>query len=88
MAFYSPAKDERPTLILAELRGQALRRLVFDASDPAKVTAQEVVFKGAGRLRDAVAGPDLCLYVLTNNRDSRGSPQAGDDKLLKLCPSG
>ena len=88
MSFYSPAKDERATLIVAELRGQVLRRFVFDASDPAKVTGQEVAFQGAGRMRDAVAGPDLCLYALTSNKDSRGSPQAGDDKLLKLCPAG
>jgi glucose/arabinose dehydrogenase len=88
MAFYAPAKDERPTLILAELRGQALQRFVFDASNPAHVTAQEVVFQGAGRMRDAVAGPDFCLYALTSNRDSRGSPRPGDDRLLKLCPSG
>jgi hypothetical protein len=26
------------------------------------------------------------VYVLTNNRDTRGSPRAGDDHLLKLCP--
>ena len=86
MTFYSPAKDERATLVVAELRGQVLRRFVIDASNPGRVTAQEIVLQGAGRLRDAVAGPDHCLYALTSNRDSRGSPQAGDDKLLKLCP--
>ena len=86
MTFYSPAKDERATLVVAELRGQVLRRFVMDASNPGRVAAQEIVLQGAGRLRDAVAGPDHCLYALTSNRDSRGSPQAGDDKLLKLCP--
>ena len=86
MTFYSPAKDERATLIVAELRGQALRRFILDDSDPARVTGQEVVLQGAGRMRDAVAGPDHCLYALTSNRDTRGSPQAGDDKLLQLCP--
>ena len=42
---------------------------------------------GAGRLRDAVAGPGYCLYVLTSNRDGRGSPMAGDDQVIMLCPS-
>src|SRR5206468_7351919 len=61
MTFYSPAKEERPTLILAELRGQILRRFILDGADPAKVIAQEAVLQGVGRLRDAVAGPDRCL---------------------------
>jgi hypothetical protein len=38
-------------------------------------------------LRDVVAGPDHCAYLLTNNRDTRGTPQAGDDHLYQLCPS-
>ncbi|HEX6548776.1 MAG TPA: PQQ-dependent sugar dehydrogenase [Candidatus Dormibacteraeota bacterium] len=87
MTFYAAAKDERPTLFLAELKGQALRRFVIDPADPGKVTAQEVVLGGVGRLRDAEAGPDGCLYVVTSNRDGRGSPQAGDDHVFKLCPS-
>lgn len=85
MTFYAPAADELPTLFMAELKGQALRRFVIDAADPAKLTNQEIVISG-DRLRDAVAGPDHCLYVLTNNRDTRGSPKPGDDRVLKLCP--
>ncbi len=86
MTFYAPTKDEQPTLLVAELRGQELRRFVIDPTDPTKVARQEVVLQGAGRLRDAVAGPDGCLYVLTSNRDTRGTPHTGDDQLLKLCP--
>jgi len=87
MTFYAPSKNERPTLLVAELSGQALRRFVIDPSDPARVTSQEIVLQGRGRLRDAVAGPDGCLYVLTSNRDSRGTPRQGDDQVLKLCPA-
>jgi len=86
MTFYAPSRDEMPTLLLAELKGEALRRLVIDPADPAKVTSQEIVLQGQGRLRDAVAGPDGCLYLLTSNRDSRGTPRPGDDQVLKLCP--
>jgi glucose/arabinose dehydrogenase len=87
MTFYTPATNERPTLLVAELKGQALRRFIIDAANPGQVSSQEVVLQGQGRLRDAVAGPDRCVYVLTNNRDTRGTPRAGDDHLLKLCPA-
>lgn len=86
IAFYAPSASERQTLIVAELRGQALRRFILDPADPALVQSQEMVLQGVGRLRDAVAGPDRCLYVLTSNRDGRGIPRAGDDKMLRLCP--
>jgi glucose/arabinose dehydrogenase len=40
-----------------------------------------------GRLRDAVVGPDNALYILTNNRDGRGTTRSGDDKILRLTPA-
>lgn len=87
ITFYAPSATERATLLVAELRGQALRRITIDPAQPGSVTAQEVVFSGAGRLRDVVEGPDHCAYVLTSNRDGRGSPGPGDDTLYSLCPN-
>jgi len=86
ITFYTPKSTERATLLVAELRGQALQRFIIDASDPSKVISQEVVLQGKGRLRDIVAGPDHCAYLLTNNRDTRGTPMPGDDHLFQLCP--
>lgn len=77
---------EQAVLIVAELFGRALRRLVIDPANPANVTSQSIVLSGYGRMREAVAGPDGCLYALTSNRDGRGSPGAADDQVLKLCP--
>lgn len=37
-----------------------------------------------GRLRAATVGPDGALYVLTNNRDGRGAPRTGDDRILRI----
>jgi len=37
-----------------------------------------------GRLRDVTVGPDGALYVLTNNRDGRGRPHEGDDRILRV----
>jgi glucose/arabinose dehydrogenase len=86
MTFYSPSRAQQQTLLVATLSGQALRRFLIDPAQPGHATSQEVVLSGYGRLRDAETGPDGCVYVLTSNRDGRGSPQASDDRVLKLCP--
>jgi len=39
-----------------------------------------------GRIRDVVEGPDGFLYFLTNNRDGRGSPRPGDDRIYRIVP--
>jgi glucose/arabinose dehydrogenase len=52
------------------------------------VTAQERLLEGVfGRLRTVVSGPDGYLYIATNNQDGRGSPQTGDDRVLRLVPA-
>ena len=86
IAFFAASAGQRPALYMATLKGESLRRFIIDPADPAKVTAQEVVFEGQGRLREVVAGPDGCLYLTTSDRDGRGSPRPGDDRVLKLCP--
>jgi glucose/arabinose dehydrogenase len=50
-------------LFIACLAGQQLRRLEITGQ---KVTHQEVVFSGLGRVREVVMGPDGYLYVATN----------------------
>jgi dienelactone hydrolase len=42
---------------------------------------------GFGRLRDVVQGPDGLLYILTSNRDGRGSPTPNDDRIIRLRPA-
>ena len=40
-----------------------------------------------GRLRTVVLGPDGYLYIATNNKDGRGDPKPGDDKIIRIKPS-
>jgi glucose/arabinose dehydrogenase len=71
--------------LVAALVGEQIRRLGIDASG--RVTRDEAMFEGDfGRLRTVVEGPDGALYVLTSNRDGRGSPRDGDDRVLRIVP--
>ena len=70
------------TLYFGGLRGQALYALDFkNPSSP------RVFFKGEfGRIRDVVRGPDGKLYLTTSNRDGRGGPKPGDDRIIRFDP--
>jgi glucose/arabinose dehydrogenase len=83
MAFYAGRPNEQPTLLVASLKAGNLLRLIIDPSNPGHLLGQRTLLGGFGRLRDAVTGPDKCLYVLTSNRDGRGQPQAQDDRVLR-----
>jgi glucose/arabinose dehydrogenase len=68
--------------ILAALRGEQLRRLVVRGG---RVVAEQTLLEGRfGRLRTVREGPDGALYVLTSNRDGRGTSRAGDDRVLRI----
>jgi glucose/arabinose dehydrogenase len=71
--------------LIAALVGEQIRRLRLDRDG--RVTLDEAMFEGDfGRLRTVVEGPDGALYVLTSNRDGRGAPRDGDDRVLRIVP--
>jgi glucose/arabinose dehydrogenase len=66
--------------VLAALRGEELHRLELDGG---RIVVDEPLLEGwYGRLRTVREGPHGCLYMLTSNRDGRGTPQPGDDRVL------
>ncbi|WP_017689947.1 PQQ-dependent sugar dehydrogenase [Paenibacillus sp. PAMC 26794] len=74
------------SLIAANLRGEQLLKVTL-SEDGTQVEKVEPIFEDEwGRIRNVSAGEDGKLYVLTNNRDGRGSPRDGDDKLILLTP--
>lgn len=74
-------------LFVGALRGTHLLRVRLDGTSR-RILAQERLLDGAyGRIRDVVSGPDGYLYFATNNRDGRGSPAAGDDRIARLVPA-
>lgn len=74
-------------LLIANLRGQQLLRVKLDPARADVVAELSTMFANEpGRLRDVVEGPDGSLYLLTNNRDGRGVPRDGDDRIIRLVP--
>ena len=76
----------RGSMLFATLRGASLRRLTFDADG--SVAGEDVLLSGElGRLRDVAVGPDGAVYLATSNRDGRGDPRTGDDRILRIAPA-
>jgi glucose/arabinose dehydrogenase len=70
---------------VAALRGRRLWQVPWAGSAPAGEVVPLLV-GDLGRLRHVAVGPDGALWVLTHNTDGRGSPQEGDDRLVRLRP--
>lgn len=52
----------------------------------AALTLNRPLFRGRyGRLRTVVEAPDGSLYCW-NNREGRGTPRSGDDRILRVIP--
>lgn len=85
-AFYSGTELEqfKDSLFFAALRGEALHRVALDEEERT-VVLHEVLLSGTlGRLRDVAQAPDGSLYLLTSNRDGRGRPRQGDDRVVAI----
>lgn len=86
-AFYSDdlIPQWRGSLLFVTLKDASLRRLSF--AEDGSVADEEVLYKDQfGRLRDVAVGPDGAVYLATSNRDGRGNPSEGDDRILRIAP--
>jgi quinoprotein glucose dehydrogenase len=78
-------------LFVATLRSESLIRIRLAIEDGLyRVSSIERWFHDGegegryGRIRDVVQGPEGALYILTNNRDGRGVPRSGDDRIIRI----
>jgi glucose/arabinose dehydrogenase len=71
------------TLYVATLQGQCLYRIPIQGTrlgSPARLLAGRF-----GRLRTVARAPDGSLWVMTSNRDGRGQPRSGDDRIVRVA---
>ncbi len=91
ITFYSGDKFPhlKGNLFVATLRSECLIRIKIKRTDKGfRAERIERWFEGKyGRIRDVVQGPDGYLYFLTNNRDGRGKPRQGDDRIYRIMPN-
>ena len=71
-------------LWLAALRGERLWRV--DVHGDHAVHPVPYFVGRYGRMRTVATDPDGTLWVSTSNRDGRGSPRPGDDRILLVRP--
>jgi glucose/arabinose dehydrogenase len=69
-------------LYSAGLRGNQLRQVKLSA-DGQSVVGEEARFQDLGRVRDVVEYNGY-LYISTSNRDGRGIPKSGDDRIVRV----
>ncbi len=90
MTFYSANKLShlKNDLFVATLRSECIVRIkLLKSSNGFKVLRMERWFENKyGRIRDVVQGTDGLIYFLTNNRDGRGKPRDGDDRIYRIIP--
>lgn len=69
------------SMFFAGLRGQTLYEANFQKN---QITIKEHFQGKFGRIRDVILGPDNMIYITTSNKDGRGNPQNGDDKIIRI----
>ena len=72
----------RSRLYVGALRGEGVFRIPLRGTSvgkPVKLLANRY-----GRIRTTVKAPDGSIWVSTSNRDGRGEPKKGDDRIVRL----
>ncbi len=79
----SGAAIKAGTLYIGALQGRDVLRVRLDGTRARKGTP---LLRGRyGRIRTVVRAPDGSLWIATSNRDGRGTPRPGDDRILRIA---
>jgi glucose/arabinose dehydrogenase len=75
------------SLLMTTLKESELVQLKL-SQDGREVMEEQVWFdEWFGRLRDVAVAPDGRVFVAVSNRDGRGDPRPGDDRIVEFSPS-
>ena len=74
-------------LLFGALKGESLHAVHITRDTPATIATDEQIVTGYGRIRAVAVGPDGYIYFSTSNQDGRGTPQDGDDRILRIVPA-
>ncbi len=71
-------------ILFAGLRGESLYQATI--TDTGSLSGLKAHVRGVyGRLRTVSVGPDGSVYLLTSNRDGRGTPSNQDDRVIRMA---
>jgi len=72
------------TMYIGALQGEAVLRVRLNGT---RATKRSPLLRGRyGRIRTVVPAPDGSLWITTSNRDGRGDPRDGDDRVVRIRP--
>jgi aldose sugar dehydrogenase len=74
----------RNSLLATSLAGASLWRMTLSADGKGIISRESLLQGKYGRLRDVLVASTGDAYICTSNRDGRGSPRDGDDRIIRL----
>lgn len=77
----------KDTFLFGCLRGNGIMVVKTDPNDRSKALSFSKIATEYGRIRDITEGPDGYIYFSSSNKDGRGSPKSGDDKIYRIVHS-
>lgn len=78
----SGAAIRRGTMYIGALQGEAVLRIRLNGTRARK--GRPLLRGRYGRIRTVERAPDGSLWVTTSNRDGRGDPRDGDDRIVRI----
>jgi glucose/arabinose dehydrogenase len=74
----------KQNILMVSLKGERLVSMKLSADGLSIDNSSEWFKEWFGRLRDICIAPDGRVFISTSNRDGRGSPSAGDDRIVQI----
>ncbi len=74
------------SLLVTSLKAGRITQLLLNESGTEVLNTKDFFTNSFGRLRDICISPEGKVYIAVSNRDGRGNPRAGDDRIVEISP--